>query len=88
MTAALYLNMDDKGVTLEQLENACSEAISTLAGAFLILRVFAENGDEDTVDLCNALKALLMHVDSHVADIQPAPTQPMALKASVAGGAE
>ena len=71
MTIALYKNIDGREITKKHLEDACSTASSTLSGALLILRVFAENGDEDTIDLCNALKALLLHVDRHIDDVRP-----------------
>lgn len=68
---ALYKNIDGEEITCTQLDDACSSAISTLSGAHLILRVFAENGDEDTMDLCNALKVLLLHANDRVYTIRP-----------------
>lgn len=78
-----YKSLSGAEITFDQLDEACSAVISTLSGAHLILRVFAENGDEDTTDLCNALEVLLSHVGDRVADIQPAVMQPVPLKASL-----
>lgn len=71
MNATLYKAMGGCRVSLQDIGNACDDACSTLAGAILILRTFAEHGDEDTMDLCNAIKALLLHVDARIDNIRP-----------------
>lgn len=74
MTAALYKNMDDQIISLEQLEESCCEAVSTLVGALLILRTFIKDSDnDDLVYLCDALKVLLDNAKRHIEDIRPAP---------------